>query len=162
MRLAIPCLLVAFAALPGCKSTRNERVKTRRDPALIEQNERAMRPLTPSELAELFADEREARRVRPDVERWNEHYRDTREAVAAVTRGVPRDPWLAEELDRRRVLLRPWADVGRKRVPEPDPLPEPRGEYADEQDGTGGFGGRRPPVVDTDGDDDGGGGDYDD
>ncbi|MCO5171451.1 MAG: hypothetical protein M9894_34555 [Planctomycetes bacterium] len=161
MRLPVSCLLLLVLALPGCRSSRNERVRTRRDPALIEQNQRAMRPLTPSELAELFADEEEARRVSPDLRRWNEHYRDTRAAVDVVTRGVPRDPWLAEELDRRRVLLRPWADVGRKRVPEPDPLPEPRGEYADEQDGSRPLPGRRPAGMDDDGDD-GGDGDYDD
>lgn len=128
-------LTVALAALPGCLGTRTERVKVRRDPAIIEQNQRAMRPLTPSEIEELFAREAERRRVRPDVERWNEHYRRTRAVVGATLAGVPRDPWRSEELDRRRVLVRPWADVGTKRPPDPEPLPEPRGEFADEQDG---------------------------
>lgn len=128
-------LTLVLAALPGCLGTRTERVKVRRDPALIEQNERAMQPLTPSEIEELFAREEERRQVSPELKRSNEHYRDTRDAVEATLAGIPRDPWRAEELERRRVLVRPWADVGSKRPPDPDPLPEPRGEYADEQDG---------------------------
>lgn len=126
---------LAVVALPGCLGTRTERVRVRRDPALIEQNERALQPLTPADIEELFAREEERRRVSPELKRWNEHYRATREAVDAVLVTVPRDPWRAEELERRRVIVRPWADVGTKRPPEPEPLPEPRGEYADEQDG---------------------------
>lgn len=128
-------LTLAVVALPGCLGTRTERVQVRRDPALIEQNERALQPLTPSELAELFEREEERRRVNPELKRSNDHYRATREAVERVTANVPRDPWRSEELERRRVIVRPWADVGTKRPPEPEPLPEPKGEYADDQDG---------------------------
>ena len=151
-------LLLALVATPGCLGTRTERVKVRRDPALIAQNERAMQPLTPSELEELFADEEERRRVSPELKRWNEHYRDTRERVSSVLTRVPGDPWRDEELDRRRVLVRPWADVGTKRPPEPDPLPEPRGEYADEQDGLPPL----PPRGEGESEDDGESGDDED
>lgn len=136
MRIHVVLLtLGALGALPGCLGTRTERVRVRRDPALIAQTERAMQPLTPSEIDDLFRREEERRRVSPDLKRSNDHYRDTRASVASVLAGVPRDPWRSEELERRRVLVRPWADVGTKRPPEPDPLPEPKGEFADEQDG---------------------------
>lgn len=131
-----PLLVLTLAlVLPGCLGTRTERVKVRRDPALIVQNERALQPLTRSELNEMFKRQAEERRLSPDLKRWADHYRDTREAVGSVLATVPGDPWRSEELDRRRVLVRPWADVGTKRPPQPDPLPEPKGQYADEQDG---------------------------
>jgi hypothetical protein len=129
-------LAAAALALTGCLNTRTERVQTRRDPALIAQNQRALEPLTPAEIEELFKRQEEERRVSPDLQRSNDHYRDTREAVGRVTGSVPGDPWRAQELDRRRVIVRRWWDVSSKNPPEPDPLPEPPGEYADDQDGT--------------------------
>lgn len=137
MRRPYPLLSLAAAlALTGCLNTRNERVQTRRDPALIAQNERALEPLTPLQIEELFKRQEEERRLSPDLQRWNDHYRDTREAVGRTTDTVPNDPWRSEELDRRRVIVRRWWDVSSKNPPEPDPLPEPPGEYADDQDGT--------------------------
>src|SRR5688572_15250745 len=69
-----PYLLLPFAAalaLTGCLNTRNERVQTRRSPALIAQNERALEPLTPLEIDELFKRQEEERRLSPDMQRWN-------------------------------------------------------------------------------------------
>lgn len=128
--------LAAALALTGCLNTRTERVQTRRDPTLIAQNERALEPLTPSQIEELFKREEEQRRLSPDLQRSSNYYRDTREAVGRITGSISRDPWRAQELDRRRVIVRRWWDVSMKSPPEPDPLPDPPGEYADEQDGT--------------------------
>lgn len=135
LRPLVPLVFVAIVVLPGCLGTRTEKIQARRPPALIEQNQRSMEPLTPSELDELFATEREARRMDPTTQRWTDHYRDTRAAVDAQLTSVSRDPWRAEELDRRRVILgRAWSDVGHETPPVPAPLPEPRGDYADPLD----------------------------
>lgn len=127
-------VLLAFV-LPGCLGTRHEKVHVRRPPAEIDRTRKAMRPMTSSELDELFKREQEKRRVDPDTQRWSDHYRDARAEVDAEMATVPGDPWRAEELERRRVILgRAWSDLPAKTPPTPDPLPEPRGDFADPLD----------------------------
>jgi hypothetical protein len=130
-------LLLALAlAAPGCLGTRSERIHVRRDPEELDEALRRTQTLSPREIDELFAAEHRSREVSPELQRSNDHWRDTREAVQRTIAGLPHDPWRAEELERRRVLVRPWADIGNEKIPTPDPLPEPRGQFADEQDGS--------------------------
>jgi hypothetical protein len=142
-RTLLTSLLLVLVGVPlglacgGCRSlgVHDERVRVRRDPAVIAETERATRPLTPEEIEDVFRRDREAREVSPDLQRALDDRAETLRQVDAALAGIPRDPWRDEELDRRRVIVREWADIGRK-PPQPDPLPEPKGEYADEQDGT--------------------------
>ncbi len=99
--------LIAVATLGGCLSTRNERIRVRRDPPGPSFEER--RKLT---------DEQYETRVQLPAEvREREGFLKRSGEEIDRARRTPRDPWASFEADRRRVLLQPWADTGKPPAP---------------------------------------------
>jgi len=119
-----PVLRLAGAALAvlasGCLATEDRKVSVRRDQELLDAK-RAAQKLTHDQLKEQWAQAREDRRPSPELVRRGRRLDQTEEAVAAVLRAVPEDPWDRYERERRDVLYRRWADHKSPLAPlEPD------------------------------------------
>ncbi len=121
MTAAVAALTLTL--LTGCLDPTNQRVRVRRDPALLDS--RAVSG-DADDYAEFLA-EREhdetARRLDPELYRAVRLERARRRAVERVLANrTGADPWATYEDDREAVLYRAWPDARLAEPPVPEPL----------------------------------------
>jgi len=112
MRLTTILFFLVFLAA-GCLNTRNEKIELQSERTKRKVEERALR-LRPK----TFQEEAEAKMVRSQrlevsYAMWkSERRRDTtRRAIARAKEDIAEDPFESYELERARVLDRPWTDT---------------------------------------------------
>lgn len=127
-------LLPSLVLLVGCLNTHQERVRVRRDPEIVEKEERRIRPSDYEDFLLRMQREREARRLTLALKNEENWYQDTRQRIAAIT-GVPEDPWAAYEKDRLDTLHRNWSDHDLPPPPPEKTVLEEAASAEDDEDG---------------------------
>lgn len=102
--------LTACLCLGGCLGQPPRKVKTVRDPALLERELSLERKDYWELVWEREAAER-ALQLKPDLERTLNRDRTAKLLLHEVLVTIPEDPWAEYEHDRKRVLYRKWADA---------------------------------------------------
>ena len=112
--------VATFAALTlaGCLGQDPERIRVRRDPKLVDQEEDRIRPNAYENWLAEQDEKAERLRLTLELKREHDHYEDIQLRVNAVLNGIHEDPFADYEKDRLDVLYRNWADHD---LPPPEP-----------------------------------------